>query len=293
MRRVYMPGKVLLAGEHAVVYGYPGVVASVDRGVEVTVARGSGRVDLIRGVDAAGVVRRALEVSGLDTSRVDVRVRSEIPIGSGMGSSAAVAAALIRGLWEYSGRKYSLDSLFEKTMKCEKVAHSNPSGIDPAAVIYGGVLRYVKGKKPDKLHMDRKYTLFLVQTGRPDENTGTMIAKVVQRRNQNKNKVDTLLSRMGEIADRLAAVLSEGGEITSLIDESGRLLELLGVVGTFGREVSDRFRQEGYAVKVSGAGGWKKGVGTLLVYGDDYRQADRRAESLGLTGFQVRIGGRQ
>jgi len=122
-------GKVILAGEHAVVYGKMALAASISLGVRVSVVESGGS-------EKNPIVDKAIKVAGGDQN-TRVLIESELPIGSGLGSSAAVAAATIKAVREYLGKPINEEELFKLTFECEKIAHGNASGLDPAAVVYG------------------------------------------------------------------------------------------------------------------------------------------------------------
>ena len=134
-------GKVIISGEHSVVYGELALAAPASLKVTASV------VDQDWGEESE-LVRRAIELAGGDRT-IHVRIESEIPIGAGLGSSAAVAAATISAVRIYLSKPTTQDELFNLAFECERLSHGNPSGVDPAAVVYGGLIAYTKGK-PEK-----------------------------------------------------------------------------------------------------------------------------------------------
>ena len=147
-------GKIILAGEHAVVYGKQALAVSISLGVEVNMSKG------VMGSQTE-LVKKAIEMAGGDGD-LQVKIESELPIGSGLGSSAAVAVAVIKAVREYLKKPIENDELFNLTMECEKLAHGNPSGLDPATVIYGGLICYTKGKPLEKLNIKKPLKLLLI-----------------------------------------------------------------------------------------------------------------------------------
>lgn len=288
----FFPGKVLLAGEHAVVHGEPALAVSIDRGVRVRV---QGRGEALKGSsqsilveDKVGVVRKAIELLGVDLDSVDVEIDSDLPVGAGLGSSAAVAAAAIQALGRYLGRRFSKRELFDLVMECERLAHGNPSGVDPAAVIYRGLIWYVKGQPIERLRLGRHYRFLLVDSGRPVESTKEMVEGVEFRR-QNL-EFSKLLKKIGGVTKKLRVCLERGEGIGELVDENGRLLEELGVIGKRVLAMSKQLRGMGAAVKVTGAGGVRRGSGMLLVMHPDFKRLVEFVSGHGWTHFAVTIG---
>lgn len=146
-------GKVILFGEHAVVYGHPAIAAGLGRGAmasalpgerhELTVIDGtSGRVIERVGPDDAVSLARAfsemLRVMEISTP-VALRVTVDLPMGGGLGSSAAIATAVCRALAAYVGDESRIDDAVRAS---ETVFHDNPSGIDQFASMNAGLFEF-------------------------------------------------------------------------------------------------------------------------------------------------------
>ncbi len=164
----YAPGKLILSGEHAVVYGHPAIAATLDRGIRIAVAKKTfvdgkhSRGPTLRATglgfvcdvkpDPAGegpeVLRKALtrlvELFGERVSELELVVESAIPGGRGLGSSASLSVAMIRGVCRFFGETISCDIEAELAMELERIFHGNPSGIDHTVITRGGLLRYEK-----------------------------------------------------------------------------------------------------------------------------------------------------
>lgn len=274
-------GKIILSGEHAVVYGQLALAASINLGV---VARVVGE-DTEVGKNE--IVVRAIEVAGGD-SNIGIEIESEIPVGAGLGSSAAVAAAVILAVRKYLGNLVkSKKELFNLVMECEKAAHGNPSGIDAAVVVYGGLIAFTKGSPIEKLSIEKPLELLLVDTGKPVESTKEMVELVAQVGNK-----DELIGQIGQLSLEMKKELVSGNEIDELLNHNGRMLERLGVVGESARQLSDELRKIGASVKVTGAGGVKAGSGILLVRHRDLNVVRKYLDIRQLMYYSTKIGGR-
>jgi mevalonate kinase len=149
------PGKVILLGEHAVVYGAPAIGFPLERRVRVRVRPGSGHIQLSSDEDitvpppgdAASPRELIKKALGPWFTKSDVAVHFGFPPMSGFGSSAALAVALHHARRELEGGgKEALDRALKAVLATEKVAHAKPSGVDPAICISDRLIWFRKGK---------------------------------------------------------------------------------------------------------------------------------------------------
>jgi len=164
----YAPGKIILAGEHAVVYGHPAIALTIDRGVRIKVqeatqtlgrgptlrASGLGFSGLARpGLDGEGpqVLRQALdklvELLGDRVRDLEFVAESAIPAGRGLGSSAALSVAMIRGIKQYFGEPVSKQEETKLAFELERLFHGSPSGIDHTVISHGGLISFQRSDK--------------------------------------------------------------------------------------------------------------------------------------------------
>jgi mevalonate kinase len=323
---VSTPGKLILMGEHAVVYGRPALVAAVDlrltarftpvsdQAVHLDLpgldhsetlswddlrayagavrdrwqgyARQPGAAGFraVRGEDPAHVVKAALGEAGQGDQGLHLRIDSELPIGSGFGSSAATATAIIAGCLLYHGQAAEPALVERLALEVERRQHGQPSGVDGATVLYGGVLgaqRLPEGRLEREKIATRSPLLGRLRvydTGTPAEPTGAVVAAVRERRDRDPAGVEALLDRMAAATLGFRAELEKGREgqaedpdrTLHLIREHEVCLEGLGVVPEETRAVVRRVEGEGGAAKISGAGSLRgPGAGSLLVYHPD------------------------
>lgn len=270
-------GKVIICGEHAVVYGEMALAAQISLGVRARVVEGKKEANII--------ILKAIEIAG-GSNDIGVLVESELPIGAGLGSSAAVAAATIKAVRKYLGKTIEKEELFELTMECERIAHGNPSGIDPATVVYGGLIAFTKGKPIEKLVIKKPIEVLLVNTGKPEETTKEMVELVAKR--QGKERIITEIGRITkEVRERLAV----GEETGELLNKNGILLEELGVAGEQAKTLADKLRELGAAVKITGAGGVASGSGMMLVLNSDLAKVKVMLDNMSAPYYEITLGG--
>ena len=230
--------------------------------------------------DPATVVRLALgEVAGELASAalppLRLRVRSELPVGAGFGSSAAVAVAVIAGVLAWSGAEADLRRVERLALDVERRQHGRPSGIDHGTVLRGGVQwasREAGGDLRLRLVAARRDLLdgFRVfDSGSPAESTGDVVAAVAERRRADPETFDGVLERMRvtTVGFRAALESGDGAAVAPAVRAFERCLEEIGVVPAPIRQAVRRLERSGGAAKVSGAGALSgAGAGCLLVW---------------------------
>lgn len=258
--KVSVPGKLIISGEHAVVYGYPAIATAVNRRL---VATRGGEID------------------------------SDIPIGAGMGSSAAFAVAL--SAFKVNG--LDLEKINNFAYKIEKGIHGNPSGVDNTVVTYGGFLWFRKESENFKTfkQIESKVTLpklFLLNSGKPSESTKEMVEHVGGLYKKNKKRVDGIFREIEVVTKGFLRFLLKENEteLGILIRDNERLLEGLGVVSESTKKIIRSVEKIGGSAKVSGAGGRKDGSGMLLVYHKDIEKLTLFAKQNNLNLMSVKLG---
>lgn len=284
----FSQGKVLISGEHSVVYGFVGIACAINRGITVDLGESDEFVFRSKYQDSTGIIEKSLMLMS-QTDPLSITVESDLAMGSGLGSSAALASATIQALANYKGVKLTKDQLFEYVMECERLAHGSPSGIDPATVINGGLIQYAKGKPLVSHVLDQEYTFLLLQTGKPVESTREMVELVANYISKTP-KTETIIERIGEVSMEISEAMLQGESIVDLINQNGWLLEKLGVVGRRAIRISKELRELGFGVKITGAGGIADSSGMLLVTGDNIARTMSECRRFDPSAFSVSVG---
>ncbi|HEX4966014.1 MAG TPA: hypothetical protein VF173_34710 [Thermoanaerobaculia bacterium] len=239
----------------------------------------------VRGEDPGHVVKVALgeAAGGGGLPGLSLHVGSQLPIGSGFGSSAATAVGVIAGYLAFRGELLDLLRIEGLALEVERRQHGLPSGVDSATVLFGGLLWARKlpagGLETERLAAVSPLLrrLRVVHTGTPPEPTGAVVAAVRARRDQDPAGHERLLDRIEAATRAFRAQLEQPAEDTALILELIRegeaCLEELGVVPEPVRSLVRRVEAAGGAAKVSGAGSLAgPGAGSLLIYHPDPEQ---------------------
>src|SRR3990172_3778845 len=279
---VSAPGKIIISGEHAVVYGYPALICAVNLYAKVGIEITKGNLDIYPD-QAKDIVLRSLKNTErfLDTKfeGLKINLNSEIPIGCGMGLSAAVSVAVATALMNHKAGKIILKHINEIAYETEKYYHVNSSGADPAISTYGGFLWYRKETTNFKVLTPLKpkinlASFIIINTGKPDENTGQMVEGVLKFYKNNPAKTEKTFQKIENITRSFLRYLlkEESVSLTELIRENERYLEELEVVSDSTKSLIKKIEKIGGAAKITGAGGRKENSGILLAYHPDKKR---------------------
>ncbi len=249
-------GKLILCGEHAVVYGHPALAFAVDLHTTVRLQRREGPTE-VHSPHADPRVRDAL-CTVLPARGWRVQVASDIPVGRGMGSSAALAVALLRA------HRPALqgEALIEAAMPIERSFHGNPSGLDVAVSALGGCLAFRRGPP---MHYEQvpvgSWQAVVLDSGSAGD-TRALVAGVAARR----PGIDAVLDRIGELVERARHVLDQPAALGELLTINHRLLADIGVSTSRLDELVQLALDHGaHGAKLAGAGGG----GVVLALVDD------------------------
>ncbi|WP_436907154.1 mevalonate kinase [Halosimplex marinum] len=282
------PGKVYLFGEHAVVYGEPAVPCAIDRRARVTVERRAddhlrvhaedlsldgftveygGRTDADPDVDVPGslveaatgyvdaAVEQAREAADAPDAGFDITIESEIPLGAGLGSSAAVTAAGIYAAAEELGTDLTPAEVADRAYRAElAVQEGNASRADTFCSATGGAVR-VEGD--DCRSLDAPELPFVVGFDGGAGDTGALVAGVRELKDSYDFAADTVAA-IGDLVRNGEAALSAGDldELGELMDFNHGLLSALGVSSRSLDAMVWAARDAGaLGAKLTGAGG--------------------------------------
>ncbi|MBO3770089.1 MAG: mevalonate kinase [Thermoproteota archaeon] len=268
------PAKVIISGEHSVVYGYPALVAAVDVYSRVIVETidefgpheicsekyGIGKVigGALSGPSALKPLAKIINVFNESESfrgKLKVRVSSDIPPASGMGSSASISVALAYALLKIVYDDPPEEKVFKLAMEGERVAHANPSGVDVIAAIKGGLILFVKDKGFEKLEAGSG--IFLLADSGMERNTREMVLKVASLKEKEPDLFNITMRSISDITVKISRVLqSDMIEAGKLMTLNHLLLSLLGVSNSrLDSIVWTSISSGAYGAKLTGAGG--------------------------------------
>lgn len=302
------PGKLILSGEHSVVYGKPAVAMAIDRSVTATIedsddgrisfemqdiseresftmlalqdfkrrAQNNYRLFLEGRMGIRDVLHKPVDLfkfgfitvlDGLHRQLdrgIVIKLKSSIPVGSGMGSSAASVLSELRALGHYLRVDFKPEWYYEFSLESEKLQHGHPSGVDSYISLYGGCAAFQNGSARSVPLPRMK--MYLVETGTPETTTGEC---VVQVKEQFQN--DLIWNDFEAVTNEVEKAVRENNSelMRSLLRENHRLLCRIGVVPQKVRQFIDDVETAGGAAKICGAGATRgQNGGVVLVLAD-------------------------
>ncbi len=203
-------------------------------------------------------------------------ISSTIPLGSGMGSSSAVAVSIAGAVSLFL--KESLDKVCINSIAyaIEEKKHGFPSGGDNTASCYGGCIWYQK-MAPNKKNISQLTIRFsekiakkfiIIQTGIPEESTGEMVSMVKTAYQQNPSRIEAIFNHQAELVKQLPKAIHENNEeaFMHIIKEGEKNLTQLGVVSESTRKLIQRIEAIQGVAKICGAGGYKHASGIVLAF---------------------------
>lgn len=239
------PGKVILFGEHAVVYGRPALAAPVTQINATAVVEqgepGAGLVidalDLRRrirlaetGQPLAKAARLTLEHLGLAEPDWRISLRSTVPMASGLGSGAAVSAAVVRALAIAAGRDLEPAAVSAIVFEIERVHHGTPSGVDNTVIAYGQPVYFIRGAPPQPFAAGRPVSIVIGDTGKASP-TRIAVGDVRAAWERDRARYEVLFDRVGSVVEAARAAITEGRpkSLGPLMEENQALLREIGV----------------------------------------------------------------
>ncbi len=310
---VRTPAKLILSGEHAVVYGNPALAMAVNCYTETTI-RGqakSGSKNILfnllnfryhqehslstlrrfkQGIHdkyqqflqgqygIRDVLKEPFElmqfaVTHLIDNRkvqlpqgIEVQTNSNIPVGCGMGSSAAAVVSSMVALARFSQLEFDLESCYQLAWEAENMQHGHSSGVDVYLVLHGGCIRFQKSA-PKQSRPVPSRPFLLVNTGAPASTTGECVAAVAPILKNDS----VLLNEFANVTDRFDRALEQNHHqnLIKAIRDNHQLLVKIGVVPKQVQEFIGSVEKSGGAAKICGAGSvYGSSAGTVLVVSD-------------------------
>jgi mevalonate kinase len=270
------PGKIILFGEHAVVYGRPAIAVPVTKvKARVTVQADplgeKGRVWLVApdvGIQSFLVdmpeshyLAQSIAIF-LDYYKLThlpsctIHIKSSIPVASGMGSGAAVSVAMYRALSAFLGRSTSNETISNLAYQMEKVYHGTPSGIDNTVIAYQQPVFFIKGETAQTFSVARTFMIVVGDTGISSP-TANSVGYVRRGWLEMPAYYEELFDQIGQIATQARRIIEEGesSQLGMLMCDNHALLQKMKISSPELDRLVEAACQAGAAgAKLSGGG---------------------------------------
>ena len=298
------PGKILLIGEHSVVYGHPAIaipLRSVTARAEVEFTH-NGAIEVVApklGERASStdsstsrlgpLVRLAAEVMelfGEPAQGVRIGLSSTIPVGCGMGSSAAAAVAVVRGICRALDRRLDAEQEAELALEAEKGFHGNPSGVDPAVVARNEPIYFVRGKPIQTIAVGPSVFRFLIADTGISSPTIKVVQEIRDAWERDRARYDSMFWELGSMTTVAREVIRTGApeELAMCMNRAHRVLQSLGVSCTeLDTLVETAIENGALGAKLSGAG---RG-GVIIALMGESTDEDQLAAKLAAAGAET------
>jgi mevalonate kinase len=249
------PGKIILFGEHFVVYNNPAIIAAINRRIRVAAQlNDKSRVNIKSGENSLSVpvnsndsfimshdnsaislfpifkcVKHVFKEKNLVNVGVNLEIDSQIPHGEGLGSSAASCVSTVAALYSLFS-DLDKNQIYETARVMEQNIHTNSSGVDCYVSTFGGIMNFEPEIGFSKVRPKKKFTL-LIGTSGIKHSTGEVVSQVRQFSEKNSSVFDDLLSKARAICKKAISSMNEGNEseIGNLLNDNHKLLSTLGV----------------------------------------------------------------
>lgn len=249
------PGKIILFGEHFVVYNNPAIVTAINRRIHVqAIVSDKSHISIRSGENSLSVpvnsndnyimsldngsislfpifkcVKHVFKGKNLSKVGVNLEIDSQIPPGEGLGSSAASCVSTVAALYSLF-TDLDKNLIYETARVMEQNIHSNSSGVDCYVSTFGGIVNFQPDKGFSSIRPKKKFSL-LVGTSGIKHSTGKVVSEVSQFRQNNSTVFKELSAKAQVICKRAISSMNEGdeSELGNLLTENHKLLDLLGV----------------------------------------------------------------
>ena len=267
------PGKIILFGEHFVVYGVSAILCTINKRVNVISEKIPQKEFIIKSTIGELQVPTSTTISEINSplkpffflakkmtekfsynEGIKITIESEIPVGVGLGSSSAccvAAAGSITGLFE----NISKDEILQLAIEAEKSIYPNTSGADCTVCTVGGIIKYDKQTGYTRIDSKPKFDLVIANSN-VMHSTDNVVSNVKLFRDRNKSKFLELCKKEEKLISDVFELL-RNNDITTLgnsVMNNQNYLEIIGVSNEVIQEMIQIANVNSYGSKITGAG---------------------------------------
>ena len=266
------PGKVILFGEHFVVYGVKAILCSINKRVTVTAEKTSERKISINSEIGKLVLepnKSILEINSPlkpfyylankaienEDTGIHIEIDSEIPLGVGLGSSSACCVAGSAAIFKLFG-KISKEEILKRAIEAERTIFENTSGADCTVCTYGGIMEYDKNMGFKKIEDEPNFQLVIANSN-IEHSTQSMVFKVKEFENKNKEEFSRLSNLESKLVEDVLKLVKENKtkEIGKKMNQNQEYLETIGISNNELTKMIKIGQESSFGAKITGSGG--------------------------------------
>jgi len=266
------PGKVILFGEHFVVYGVKAILCAINKRVTVTAENIETKIISIKSNIGDLELQPNKPISEIDSplkpfyylankmiqnqnTGIKIIVESEIPLGVGLGSSSAccvAGAAAISRLFSDTSK----EKILELAIEAEKTIFQNTSGADCTVCTYGGIMEFNKENGYTKIKSEPNFHLVIANSN-IEHSTELVVNEVKSFKEKNEEEFSKLCDNETNLVEDVLELLKENNtkKLGEKINQNQKYLEAIGVSNEKIKEMIQIGMKSSFGVKITGAGG--------------------------------------
>ena len=265
------PGKVILFGEHFVVYGVKAILCAINKRVTVTAEKikeekisiksniGDLELELNKPISKINSPLKpfyylANKMIQNQSTGIEIKIESDIPLGAGLGSSSAccvAGAAAISKLFSEKTKK----EILELAIEAEKTIFKNTSGADCTVCTYGGIIEYEKEKDFIKIKSEPNFHLIIANSN-IKHSTESIVSKVKQFKNEDTERFSKLCNDESKLIEDVLQLLKENNiqKLGQKVVQNQKYLETIGISNEKLKDMIKIGQESSFGTKITGAG---------------------------------------
>ena len=265
------PGKVILFGEHFVVYGVKAILCAINKRVTVTAEKikeekisiksdiGDLELELNKPISEINSPLKpfyylANKMIQNQSTGIEIKIESDIPLGAGLGSSSACCVAGAAAISKLFSEK-TKEEILELAIEAEKTIFENTSGADCTVCTYGGIIEYEKEKGFIKIKSEPNFHLIIANSN-IKHSTESIVSKVKQFKNEDTERFSKLCNDESKLIEDVLQLLKENNiqKLGQKVVQNQKYLETIGISNEKLKDMIKIGQESSFGTKITGAG---------------------------------------
>ena len=265
------PGKVILFGEHFVVYGVKAILCAINKRVTVTAEKikeekisiksdiGDLELELNKPISEINSPLKpfyylANKIIQNQSTGIEIKIESDIPLGAGLGSSSACCVAGAAAISKLFSEK-TKEEILELAIEAEKTIFENTSGADCTVCTYGGIIEYEKEKDFIKIKSEPNFHLIIANSN-IKHSTESIVSKVKQFKNEDTERFSKLCDDESKLIEDVLQLLKENNiqKLGQKVVQNQKYLETIGISNEKLKDMIKTGQESSFGTKITGAG---------------------------------------